>query len=548
MLFTALRPSLFLTMHSFSLFAAALSGFLLGITTIGNGPVYHLHWAIFFGFVPLWAAWLRERSARAVFLSGWVCQFTFTLIAFHWISYTVNEFSHIGRVASTLVLLLYCSVANLQFPLAGLLWHRFFRRQDHSLPAQVAALALLTALCERLGTMIFHWNFGYAWLYMGWPGTQLAEFAGFRWLCTFSICMNGFFLLAWKRRSYPGWWKPLAIAAAAFGLINLLGWARLKSLPPPDRVAKVLLVQPNIGNRDKEKIDEGEEKFRATILRRYMAQTEAALRELRALPDFALWPENAFPFILGEPDLVVGPLARELKAFITKHHLPLVTGGFGLHETSDQTTNSMFSIDAQGRWQSEPYHKIYLLPFGEYVPLSSRLPFLKSWFPDVRDYAAGEKPRLLASGEIRIGPQICYEGLFDSVSRDLAKLGAEIIVNITNDSWYGDWMEPWQHFYITMAKAIETRRPLVRGTNTGLSAVIHADGTIPEISPISKEWSRLFEVPYRRNPSPTIFMRWGYWIDWVFLAGGLLGVALSQRRRRRGSSDGAEAGGGVGAE
>ncbi len=505
------------------LFPALLSGVLLGITTIGNGPFYHAHWAIFFGFVPLWAFWLgKERlGAKAIFFSGWASQFAFTFIAFHWLAFTVNEFSHMGLAFSTLVLLFYCAIANLQFPLAGLAWYWLFRG-SHTHPAwQLATLALLTALFQRLGTTIFHWNFGYAWLYMGWPGMHLADIAGFRWLCSVSICLNAFLVLAWIRRKERGWWKPALAALAIFGLLNTLGWLNLRRLPEADSLARVLLIQPNIGNREKEKLEHGEDKFRQVILQKYFSQTEAALRAQPHAPDFTVWPENAFPAIIADRELSLG-LAPELKVFLQKNKLNLLTGSFGLDLTGDKIANSLFSLSSEGRWGSVPYQKMHLLPFGEYIPFATRFPKLKEWLPDVRDYSAGENPVLLESGKHRLGPQICYEGLFDSVSRDLANLGAQMIVNVTNDSWYGDWMEPWQHFYITMAKAVETRRPLIRATNTGLSGVTLADGRILEISPISKEWAGQYEVPYLTEPPTTIFMGWGYWLDWIFLVSGLL--------------------------
>jgi apolipoprotein N-acyltransferase len=512
------------------LFPPIASGILLGLTTIGNGPFEHAHWATFFGFVPLWSYWLKEKSAKKIFLSGWLCQFVFTLIAFHWLAYTVNEFSHMGLALSTLVLLLYCSLANLQFPLAGLAWHWIFRARQPSLPVQIAALALLTALFQRMGTMVFAWNFGYAWLYMGWPGLHLADIGGFRWLCSISICLNGFLLLAWVKRKEGGW-KAASAAALAFALINGAGWLHARSLPAPDSTLRVLLIQPNIGNRDKEKLEQGENGFREAILQRYFTQTENALRSLSVPPDFAVWPENAFPSVIGERDLVVG-LGPALKSFLVKNRLNLLTGSFGLDDAGEKVTNALVSLSSSGRWASPPYHKMILLPFGEYVPFSHRFPWLRNIFPDVRDYGHGLAPTLIQSGPVSIGPQICYEGLFDFISRDLAGLGAQVIVNITNDSWYGDWMEPWQHFYITMAKAVETRRPLIRATNTGLSSVALANGTILEISPISREWWQLYELPYLKNPPSTAFMRWGYWLDWFFLLVALLAVLASDHASR----------------
>lgn len=521
------------------LLPSLLTGILLGITTIGHGPVYHLHWAIFFGFVPLWGFWRKETSPKRIFLSGWVAQFLFTLVAFHWLAYTVNEFSHMGALPSVLVMLLYCAVANLQFPLAGIVWFFLFRERRATV-AGVFGLALLTALFQRVGTTIFHWNFGYAWLYMGWPAIQLADIFGFRFLCTVSILLNAFLLLSWERRKEKGrWLVPLAPAVAIFLAMNGAGLLRAHSLPEPDAVAKVLVVQPNIGNRDKEKLEHGEQKFRQEILGKYFRQTEAALRVLPDPPTFVLWPENAFPSIIADKDLKIG-LASELRDFLIGNRINLITGSFGMTE-EENITNSLFALGQDGKWASEPYHKMHLLPFGEFVPGAETFPVLKSWFPDVRDYGRGDAPMLLTLGELKLGPQICYEGLFDTVSRDLANLGAQILVNVTNDSWYGDWMEPWQHYYITMAKAVETRRPLIRATNTGLSGLVDSHGRIHEISPISSHWTKLFEVPYRKEPVKPTFLSWGFYFDWAFLLAGLALILhlprilsqLAERRRPR---------------
>jgi len=510
-----------------TIFPALFSGLLLGVTTIGHGPVYHLHWALFFGFVPLWSIWLREASWKKILFSGWLCQFTFTLVAFHWLAYTVNEFSHLGLPLSVFILLFYCALANLQFPLAGLLWHWIFRKPNLGPLPQIAALALLTAACERIGTMIFHWNFGYAWLYMGWPGAQIADVVGFKWLCTFSICLNGVLLVAWIERKNAKWILPVILAATAFTIVNFAGMIRVRQLSPPDAKARVLLIQPNVGNREKEKLDTHQD-FREASLQNYFSFTDKALASPNGNPvDFAVWPENAFPDVIADAQLTYR-LSAKLKEYIKSRKLNLLTGSYGMN-VDGKITNSLFALSKDGTWSSPPYHKMLLLPFGEYIPGAERFPVLKKWLPDVRDYGHGEAPVILALENIRLGPQICYEGLFDFVSRDLANRGAQIIVNVTNDSWYGNWMEPWQHLYITMAKAIETRRPLIRDTNTGLSAVILADGTIPEISPIDKEWFHAYDVPFLRSPPTTPFMKWGFWFDWIFLGAGLSALWIWSR-------------------
>lgn len=516
-----------------------LSGALLGVTTIAHGPFPYWQWAIFFGFVPLWSYWLREDCLRRIVLSGWICQLTFSLIAFHWIAYTVNEFSHMGLALSILVMLLYCAVGNLQFPLAGLAWAKLFRGDARRSAAGIAGLALLTAIAERMATAVFHWNFGYAWLYMGWPGAQIADVTGFRWLCTLSICLNGFLVAAWARRRSRAALLPLGSAVAVFLVVNAFGVWRLRSLPVPDAVARVLLIQPNVGNRDKEKLEKEGDKFREAALERYFALTDRALASVGTAPDFAVWPENAFPGFIADVPLTFG-LTPKLGAFLKSRHLNLVTGGYG-YNLENKVTNGLFALVGTGLWSAPAYEKRILLPFGEYIPGAETFPILKKWLPDVRDYGRGTGPVVLRLDGFRLGAQICYEGLFDYIARDLANAGAQLIVNVTNDSWYGDWMEPWQHLYITLAKAVETRRPLIRDTNTGVSAIALADGTILGLSPVSQEWFHLFDVPYRKDPPVTPFQRWGYWFDWAFLALGLaLALLVSRRGRSRAATPASE--------
>ncbi len=148
----------------------------------------------------------------------------------------------------------------------------------------------------------------------------------------------------------------------------------------------------------------------------------------------------------------------------------------------------------------------------KYFPGAIWFPKLKELFPEVADFGRGNGPQILTLGQFRLGAQICYEGLFDWFSRDLANKGAQMIVNATNDSWYDLRMEPKQHGYMTLARAIEVRRPLIRSTNTGISTVILANGNILEQSPLHQEWYHLYEVPYMESPPATVFMGWGYWL------------------------------------
>jgi apolipoprotein N-acyltransferase len=133
-----------------------------------------------------------------------------------------------------------------------------------------------------------------------------------------------------------------------------------------------------------------------------------------------------------------------------------------------------------------------------------------------------------------VGPQICYEGLFPDFSRELADQGAQIFVNVTNDSWFGTTAEPYQHLVMTLARGIEFRRPVVRATNTGISAAMTADGTEMDRSPLQEEWTHLYEIPYRKEPRPTFYQEYGHWLvpSILWLAAGIL-IAAGRRGGRR---------------
>src|SRR5690606_38081816 len=109
-------------------------------------------------------------------------------------------------------------------------------------------------------------------------------------------------------------------------------------------------------------------------------------------------------------------------------------------------------------------------------------------------------------------------------SKSLADQGAQIIMNLTNDSWYGTWQEPYQHLYMTLARAIEFRRPVVRSTNTGISTVALADGRVLEKSPLEKEWTHVFDVSYFSQPRATLYQQFPWLMDIVLVV--LLGVLL----------------------
>jgi apolipoprotein N-acyltransferase len=486
-----------------------LSGILIGTSYIPFPP-----WAIFFCFVPLWIEWLGAKSAKQIFISGWIAQFILTAIGFNWVAHTVHEYGFLPWPIAIGVLFLFCAVANLQIPIAGLVWFKLFRRQPLALPFILAA-------SERLYPMIFDWHFGYTWLWARFPAFHLGDIIGFVGLSSIGIFINYLLLnavLLWRAGKPP--WRPVAGAVTSLLVLNVAGYWHGQQLEKPDKSIKVLIVQANVGNKEKSDARAGSANSPAGNINRFLNLTDEALKQVDP-PDFAMWPETAFQEVVVDSQMR-GGYAEVLSGFLKSHKLNLVTGAYSRLGGTGQYTNSLFAFNAEGVWAAPPYHKTVLLAFGEYFPGANLFPVLKTWFPEVGDYGRGMGPMILTLNNLRLGAQICYEGLFDWFTRSLANKGAQVIVNVTNDGWYDLIEQPRQHGWMTLSRAIEVRRPLVRSTNTGISMAILADGTILERSPLHQEWFHLYQIPYVENPRATIFMSWGYWLIPVILILGIL--------------------------
>jgi apolipoprotein N-acyltransferase len=303
-------------------------------------------------------------------------------------------------------------------------------------------------------------------------------------------------------------------------------WGYLHGRPQPtDASLTFLVVQANIGNEEKVAAEHGQ--AQDAIVDRYHQLTREGLAE-RPDARFVVWPETAYPELIEDPLLLTGYSAT-LRQLVANFRAKLITGGYSRLEDENKVTNSFFVLSEKGEWLVPPYHKTLLLAFGEYLPGADLIPGLRAMLPEVGNFGRGPGPTVLDASEVKLGAQICYEGLFDWFSRRLANDGAQVIVNLTNDSWYGAWQQPYQHLYMTLARAVEVRRPLVRATNTGISGAILASGEVLETSPINEDWRHAYEIRYAKNPPATLFMTWGFWLIPALLALALVLLAVLLR-------------------
>lgn len=487
-----------------------LSGILIGTSYAPFPP-----WASVFCLVPLWLFWLRNQdSLRRILLSGWLSGFLLTMIGFNWVAYTAQEFGHFPWPVAFLILLIFAAFANLQLAFAGAAWWTLRRFVQLPRPLAILLLPLLTALANAYMQIIFHWNFGYSFYWIRWPMYQVAELIGFQGLSSLVIVINYVFLLGLLQTVPKQRYARFAAALAIFALLNLVGFALAKSIPPYDARLRFAVIQANIGNLEKQVAEKGP-MYRDHIFKKFTDLTSAALASTSEPVDFVIWPETAFPATIypdGEGDFFV----KKLKQFVASKGVPLITGGYAYDPEVDQYSNSMFIVDKSGQIQKQVYKKTHLLAFGEYVPFGNTFPILREIVP-AGDFLPGPGPHTLDYGDLKIGPQICYEGLYPHFSVELARQGTHVLVNLTNDSWFGSWQEPFQHMTMTFSRGVELRRPVVRSTNTGITAVSLADGTLLEKSPLFTEWFYIYDVPFYTKPRATVYQQFPWLMDALFV-------------------------------
>lgn len=506
---------------------ALLSGVLIGTSYIPFPP-----WALLFCYAPLWlAVFSTEGNWKTAFKSAWLTQFVLSLIGFHWIAHTAKEFGRLPWPAAVLCLLLFAAFMHLYIPASVAFTKHLQNKLKLSTGTSLFVAALSLSLLERIWPVIFQWHLGYAWIASKIPFYQWADLIGFEGISTITLLFNAWFAWIWLQQSQT---KKLLLhcllAAILLAGLSISGSFRGQRWSQSDDVLTASLIQANIGNLEKVYAEQGRA-YQESITRKFLRLSQD---EVMKNPDteVLVWPETAFPDYLG--NLYLG---RKHTSILVEGLNPLnknlITGAYAKDDNSNgegtSTYNALFAIKPTGEDWAPAYRKTHLLAFGEYLPFSEKFPILLKLLPFISNFGRGQGPTTMGvmhnSALLHFGGQICYESLYPAFSRGLAEKGAQILVNVTNDSWFGKTFEPRQHMFMTLARAVETRRPLIRSTNTGISTVILADGKILEHSPIGQEWTHTYKIPYLKNPPQSQFVAWGHW-DWILWLVLLLGLLL----------------------
>ncbi len=473
--------------------------------------------------VPLIVA-MRGQAPRRTALFGWIAGFTMTMSGFYWLLSMLRLFSGFGTPLCVVFMAILCAYQGGRIGLMGWLHGRAAVR---GWPASLAFMLAFVA-SELVYPLLFPWYFG-ASVHNAIPLMQVADLGGpivvGAVLVASNLAVAELILARRERRAAALRWVTFGLAVPAVSAVyGALRMRQTDARMASAEHATVGIVQPNLALFD-----------RRESVRLHLDLTKK-LREQHV--DLVVFSEGGVSRAFSEPryqDDVQRSFARELG-------VPTIIGTLLVRPgPKDSGTgkpgqsawfNTALMADAEGRIRGR-YDKHFLLAFGEYIPFGDTFPALYAMSPNSSHFAPGTTEEPLAWGDHRIATLICYEDILPSfVNGILGRTDPDLLVNLTNDAWFGDSTEPWIHLALAKFRAVEHRRYLVRATNSGVSAIVDANGRMTMHGSTFREEALTGEVRFLRGK--TVYERVGDVPLWLAtIAVVLMGWRSAPERIRR---------------
>ena len=449
---------------------------LSGVMLTAAFPPIRMEWIAWLALIPLYKSVAGAPPSRA-FRLGFVAGFAHFLTLIYWIIVVLEHYGGLNALMSSGILGLFCLYLSL-YPavfasLVSVIRGTFF---------SVTLSACLWVSLEYARGVVLT---GFPWCLLGYSQyrhlllIQTADLAGVYALSFLIVLFNGLIYAFFFDRSFSGRgslkWETALLVVLALSTL-LYGYRRIEGIRHAAEGVSPVRTAVIQGNVDQSvKWDPAYQARTVDIYDRLTKSASASGIEL------TVWPETAMPFFFqdmtehstkvlqtarhAETDLVFGCPAYRREAGTVHYY----NRTYGLTPGGDITGF---------------YDKVHLVPFGEYVPLNKFLPFVRRLVPAAGDFAPGEKIEPLRLPTLSAGILICFEAIFPELARKQTRAGADVLINVTNDAWFGMTSAPYQHLSMSVFRAVENRRPLIRAANTGISAVIGPSGEIVTRGPL----------------------------------------------------------------
>jgi apolipoprotein N-acyltransferase len=504
----------------------------LAVYTQVSWPWWLLGWV---GFVPWLAALDRVTSLRGAVAAGLLTCVAFSAAIFPWFPDGVVNYTGAPWPLALAVFLLVAPLLEpqaLTFAVARFLASHASAPERWWLPAVAGAgvyvgteWAFPKLLADTLGQGLFaspHLR-------------QAADVFGAHGLTFVLLLGNECALAALRAKRLRAAVGPLLVLATLLLGLTIYGNVRLAQFRDDGSVRRVTaaVVQANISHYDRLKLEVGAFEAVRRIVETHFSLSAGLLRQHDV--DLLVWPETIYPTTFGSPKSADGAaFDRAIGAFVEDVNVPLVFGSYDTDGSDEFNAAILLEPSADGQVSFDVYRKTQLFPFTEYLPAWFESERVRRWLPWAGTWKPGDGPHVLPlrlpdGRTLRIAPLICYDAVDPAFGIAAARQGAEILVTLSNDSWFA--FPGVQHLILIVSafRSIETRRPQIRATPTGISAVIDSSGELRETIDVDVAGTFVAAV----TPVPqaqTLMLAWGNWFPPAALAFAVVCLVGAYRR------------------
>jgi apolipoprotein N-acyltransferase len=519
-----------------------LAAIFSGLLCVGCFAPFNQGWLCWIALTPLIAAvWFSGKNSKRRWLRnfflGYVAGIVFFTGAFSWLGSLGILFENFFLRGLSLLLAIY-----LGFYFAFWSWFvGLFRPREFDKSWKNLAIAFLAASAWVALEWIRGWLFtGFGWnglgvaLHTSWPLIQIAEFSGVAGL-SFAVAFTNVIAvttpvrLFFEARTHK--MRPhFDLTLTMIGLVALFAFGiHAAENSHAGKTVRISAVQANVPQR--EKFDSN---FNAQIFEKFARLSEIGVRT-NPPPDLLIWPESSLP----EPVRAESSASyRFVMDFSAAHRVDLLLGSIDFEDTHDYNAALLISGSDQ---QIKIYRKIHLVPFGEYIPLRHSFPLFAAvagtWVPG--DFEVGNDYTVfrLTNGETKVAPLICFEDTVGDLARRFVLNGADLLVDVTNDGWFLHSAGSQQHLANAIFRCVETRRPMVRAANTGVTCFINEFGRITQI--LRDDTGSTFtegvltgEVSIPQDRQLTFYARHGEWFAKICAGLALISIFIAGLLRK----------------
>ena len=475
---------------------AVLSGLML----TASFPPGRLSWIAWFALVPLLKS-LENESPFQAFKLGLIAGTVHYITLIYWIVVVLEHYGNLNPFISIGIYLFLCLYLSVYLA--------FFSTITTFLRSSRFILMFTASLWVGLEYLRAGLLTGFPWCLLGYTQykhlyiIQIADFCGVYGLSFLIILFNVFlyhiFFMQHNKRGIFLKWEALAVVLIAGGVLAY-GHYRLSEDQPAKESRqhiKVAVIQANIDQSIK-----WNPAYQSRTISTYQKLTRTTFD---FKPDVIIWPETAVPFFFQNNS----ELSSKLFSLSKESGAILIFGSPAYKQIGGAIKyyNRAYLLTPKGH-PPQFYDKVHLVPFGEYVPLRKILFFVNHLVQAAGNFEKGDKIAPLNHSNLSFGTLICFEAIFPEIARTHVRESSNILINLTNDAWFGMTSAPYQHLSMAVFRTVENRMPLIRAANTGFSAYIAPQGEIVALSTLFSQDCLKVSVDLAKHPL-TFYARFG---------------------------------------